>query len=226
MEFEDLFELLYKCKQCDFCTTADDEIKEHIVASHQWLLSKMQKLSEPVLQDPNRDKTWKDLFQVTPHLVTKTILGSLDHESFLACRLVCQGWRRAVNTYKPTWNEIKEGSFQSSLSNAIWNGHELVTEMLISNAANVLMRPSSFGFDQREPLHIATKVGKLSLVQMLISNGANVNAIEEDEWNTYTPLLIAAERNDLSIVEILVSYGADVNYKNRDNDTPLHLASK
>ena len=90
MEVHDLIEHGYKCKECQFFTTTDEDIKEHISSSHFWLLAKKQKLSDPVsFQDPNTVKTWKNIFQVTAHDVTKAILGSLDNETFLACRLVC-----------------------------------------------------------------------------------------------------------------------------------------
>ena len=39
--------------------------------------------------------------------VAEHILGYLDTESFLASRLVCEGWRRIVNVHKQQWTKIK-----------------------------------------------------------------------------------------------------------------------
>jgi len=234
MELLNFYEKGYKCKECDFFTTTDDEMKDHILESHQSLLPKKQKFSEPMQfqkdLDPNKDKKWKDLFHVTLPEATETMLGSLDHETFLACRLVCQGWREAVNKYKPTWKKIRGASFQDSLLSAILQGNKLVTEMLIScNAANRNIEGylandfSKIPVYKGTPLHFAAKSNNPLMVEMLISIGADVNS---KDINEDTPLHIASTMNNPSMVEILLSNGAHVNSKDGFNQSPLKIAAR
>ncbi|XP_046682041.1 transient receptor potential channel pyrexia-like [Homalodisca vitripennis] len=77
----------------------------------------------------------------------------------------------------------------------------------------------------RTPLHQAVKSGHVACVEILLQNGANVNA--EDEKGL-TPLLLAGA-GGLSryeaIVDLLVFRGADVNKVNPDiNSSPLYHA--
>lgn len=64
------------------------------------------------------------------------------------------------------------------------------------------------------------------MVNMLINNAANVNAIDD---NKNTPLHLIGGINDsdnqLVIAELLVNAGADVQAKNVYNKTPSDLAS-
>ena len=49
----------------------------------------------------------RNLFRNCPE-AREIILDSLDLETALACRLVCQEWRETVNYYKKLWVKIKE----------------------------------------------------------------------------------------------------------------------
>lgn len=65
-----------------------------------------------------------------------------------------------------------------------------------------------------EPLHAAVSYGKPKVVEILIKNGANVNA-QNNHKNI--PLHLVAAFGDtekhLAIAELLVNNGADVNAK-------------
>ncbi|CAF1144913.1 unnamed protein product [Rotaria magnacalcarata] len=76
-------------------------------------------------------------------------------------------------------------------------------------------------YKQWSVLHLACKIGNLSLVQFLIEN---LNANKEGA----APLSIAAEYDQLDIVQYLRTTGSKVNViSNKDTqDTPLHLAAK
>ena len=50
---------------------------------------------------------WENLFRICPE-AREIILGSVDLESALACRLVCKEWRVTVNYYKKLWAKINE----------------------------------------------------------------------------------------------------------------------
>ena len=57
-------------------------------------------------------------------------------------------------------------------------------------------------------LHHAVKNGKKEIIELLISNGADINSKDN---NGYTPLHYATWNNDCSTLKLLISHGADVN---------------
>jgi len=60
------------------------------------------------------------------------------------------------------------------------------------------------------------------IAELLITNGANVNA---KEGYSFAPLHAAAYAGQKEIVELLIAEGADVNAKLGDGWTPLHFAA-
>ena len=54
-------------------------------------------------------KDWAGLFEVCPHLEEK-VIDSLDLESALACRLVCQSWRDTISEDKKLKHWIRQTS--------------------------------------------------------------------------------------------------------------------
>ena len=74
------------------------------------------------------------------------------------------------------------------------------------------------------PLHHATAGGHKEIAELLISEGADVNA-KDDEYGS-TPLHNAAANGHKEIAELLITKGADVNAKEEDGGTPLDMAIK
>ncbi|CAN0896173.1 Ank3 [Linum grandiflorum] len=72
-------------------------------------------------------------------------------------------------------------------------------------------------------LHRAAVRGDLGLVQTLISQGCDVNALDGD---LYTPLMLAARGGHGKICSLLISSGARVDFKNEREETALVLARK
>lgn len=90
--------------------------------------------------------------------------------------------------------------------------------------------------DNKTPLHEAAQFGRLEAARVLLSSGADVNALKKADW---TPLMLACTKlqehvvntdNSPSkrhaLVDLLLQNGALVNFQNKDGWTPLHLASR
>lgn len=70
-------------------------------------------------------------------------------------------------------------------------------------------------------LHFAASRGQTGLLQLLMAQGANINAIDQPG---NTPLHRAVENGDLESAALLLGQGADVNAKDFSNNSTLHLA--
>lgn len=70
----------------------------------------------------------------------------------------------------------------------------------------------------RTPLHYAAVDGSLDEVLTHLTQGADVNAREVQD---YTPLHFAAQQAYLEIVKVLLDSGAEVNAQNVHGKTPL-----
>jgi Ankyrin repeats (3 copies)/Ankyrin repeat len=81
---------------------------------------------------------------------------------------------------------------------------------------------AKFGGEGETALHRAVSYGRLEVVDYLISNGADVNAGNEEGW---TPLISASYSGNMEIIQRLVSNGANVNaQESRHGFTPLTTA--
>jgi RNA polymerase sigma factor (sigma-70 family) len=60
------------------------------------------------------------------------------------------------------------------------------------------------------PLHVAAAAGRKAIVELLLANGANVNAV--DTGDNALAIHFAAERGHIDVVKVLVEHGSDVNW--------------
>ena len=77
------------------------------------------------------------------------------------------------------------------------------------------------------PLIAACKNEHVSVVQLLLTNGANPNLQEdciEDRYHGSFPLHIAATDGNFELVELLLKHGADIDVTDMRGDTALHRA--
>lgn len=82
------------------------------------------------------------------------------------------------------------------------------------------MRDLKFSF-YGTPLHVASNMGKMAPVRMLVLHGANINSYTE---NGATPLMAAIDNGHTEIALFLVSKGADPNPKEMNSWGPIHAA--
>ena len=78
-------------------------------------------------------------------------------------------------------------------------------------------------FEQRTPLHAATKLDRGDVVVLLLGSGADAN--RADIYGG-TALHLAAHAGNLDIVELLLRHGADVNLADNEGWSALHLAAE
>ena len=71
------------------------------------------------------------------------------------------------------------------------------------------------------PLHWAARFGQSQVAELLIAEGADVNA---KNVVGQTPLHLAAGASHQEIIELLIAEGAEVNAKTKRGETPLDLA--
>jgi uncharacterized protein len=72
-------------------------------------------------------------------------------------------------------------------------------------------------------LHKVVRDNNYSLAQLLINNGAHVNARNTLDGNT--PLMVAVLNDNVELASLLIAMGADVNIPDRHGMTPLHVAA-
>ena len=72
------------------------------------------------------------------------------------------------------------------------------------------------------PLHAAALSNAYAAAEVLIRNGADINAKDDDGG---TPLHAAAVANACAVAEVLIQNGADINAKDDDGLTPLYAAA-
>ena len=97
-----------------------------------------------------------------------------------------------------------------------------------SDAVDLLLRmganpstPSRNAFSVA-PLHSATAANSLICVQLLISAGADVNAVQQ---GGFRPIHAAAQHGNVDILRLLIAAGADTQAPSNDNKTALQYAA-
>ncbi|XP_004693608.1 PREDICTED: ankyrin repeat domain-containing protein 27 [Condylura cristata] len=96
-------------------------------------------------------------------------------------------------------------------------------ERLVSGRLNDPSIVTPFSRDDRghTPLHVAALYGQASLIDLLVSKGAVVNATD---YHGSTPLHLACQKGYQGVTLLLLHYKADTQVPDNNGNTPLHLA--
>ena len=106
---------------------------------------------------------------------------------------------------------------------AVRKGQLEIVRLLISVGVNVNpTNPIGGG----RPLHFACKVGNLPIAELLLENGADIDAIVESLNWKWTPLHIAVWIENTSITKLLLKNGCKINVRNHEGLTALEFALK
>ncbi|UKZ79073.1 hypothetical protein TrVFT333_006824 [Trichoderma virens FT-333] len=96
-------------------------------------------------------------------------------------------------------------------------------EALERQAKEYAEREKKHVYGDDTPLHEAARNGKADVVKLLLGQGANIEAKNNDG---NTPLHDAARNGKADVTKLLLARGANIEAKNNDiGDTPLHLAA-
>ena len=106
-----------------------------------------------------------------------------------------------------------------SLHEAVEEGDTFAVRCFILRLADVNEKESVSGWT---PLYRAATSSHTELAELLIRNGADVNAKDEEGE---TPLHEVAKCGYTEVAELLIDKGADVNARDNDGWTPLHRAA-
>ena len=98
-------------------------------------------------------------------------------------------------------------------------GYETLVKMLTSAGAGV-----DIAHEGSTPLQYAAKNGHESIVECILSLGADVNS--EAAEDSFKPCLHAAKKGYIRVVQILMQYKADIRQSNTERQTALHLAAQ
>ncbi|XP_075393450.1 ankyrin repeat domain-containing protein 27 isoform X1 [Tenrec ecaudatus] len=96
-------------------------------------------------------------------------------------------------------------------------------ERLVSGRLNDPSVVTPFSRDDRgqTPLHVAALCGQSSLIDLLVSSGAVVNATD---YHGSTPLHLACQKGFQSVTLLLLHYKASAEMQDNSGNTALHLA--
>jgi ankyrin repeat protein len=112
-----------------------------------------------------------------------------------------------------------EGSRHLNLYEAAESGDIEAVKQHLADGTDIELKCPGCG---STALGHAAKHGHNEIAELLIENGADVSAKDDEGM---TPLHIAASNGFKEIAELLIAEGADVNAKTLGDSTPLHYAA-
>ena len=101
-----------------------------------------------------------------------------------------------------------------------------VAQLLLERGADVNTRCNN----HQTPLHIASYVGNVEIVRVLLDHGADPEAVAEGDMGEKPLHMVSygkyrSQHDGVRVAQLLLEHGADVNTRRDDHWTPLHIAS-
>lgn len=115
-------------------------------------------------------------------------------------------------------NDYSSDGFPA-LGLACFFNHYEAASLLINKGA--LINAASANAQKVMPIHAAASADSLELCTLLLDNGADVNARQQDD---FTPLHAAAQNGNVKLVRLFLSHGSEVNARTISGLSPLQLA--
>ena len=164
--------------------------------------------------------------------ITLKILYLLDHNSLLACRLVCKSWKKQLNNpylwikklhqngqtidLQNSWLDLlqrieKDSSLELEIIKCLMKFHQEINFWRPNALQGIL------------PIHIATVEGCLEVVMFIVSYSEEPNPPKEDGW---TPINLAVCFGQTEIYKFLSTKVENFNAPNPNGFTPLHSAAR
>ncbi|XP_050548255.1 ankyrin-1 isoform X2 [Daktulosphaira vitifoliae] len=108
----------------------------------------------------------------------------------------------------------------NALHLACFGGHVTVVGLLLSRAADLL---HSSDLNGKKCLHIAATYGHYAMVEVLLGQGAEINATDKNGW---TAMHCAARAGFLDVVKLLVESGASPKSETNYGASPIWFAAQ
>ena len=115
--------------------------------------------------------------------------------------------------------DVKQLDTNYTLETAVKDGYSVIVELLLKIGVNANQKHSGL-----RPLHYACDIGNLKIVEILLENGADIDAIVEG--GNQTPLDIAVWREKTLITRLLLENGCKTNIRDSKGQTALECALK
>ena len=116
---------------------------------------------------------------------------------------------------------VTDNDLQTPLHIAIMGSMHSVVKLLCGAKADLSLGCKAFGKDNTA-LHQATILRDTEMIKLLVSHGANVDAVGRDGW---TPLCMAVRSNAVDTAKTLLECKASLHAPAGNGKTPLDLAS-
>lgn len=159
-------------------------------------ISSLTSKSKQAPIDINKEKAWQDYWYFT--------LFSLFIEFFIKKRKIIR------KNYEKLWDAAELGDLK------------LIQELLASHNKPYPLDINAKTLDDWTALHLASNEGHAAIVDILLKNDVNKEAVTKMGRKA---LHIAAIRGNFEVVSLLVQAGCELDYQDQDLCTPLHYAA-
>ena len=119
-------------------------------------------------------------------------------------------------------NANKGGLAYTALHTAIEHNRKELIKILLERDADIELQEDN----GKSPLMLACEDGKTEYAEILIKNGADINAHGNDFDYRWTPLIFAAYRGKIDVISLLLDHGVNVDARYADGKTALEWATE